>query len=501
MSLRVRILLIFLITGVAGAGALVRWMSAELEPRYLEAQEDLMVDMSQVLATAIESDALIDKGGQFTPDALQLNRRFGGFPQRYVSAQIHALHKQKVDLRVYVTNANGTVVFDSDDRDVGADYSDWRDVEMTLVGEYGARTSANDPLFANGSVMYVAAPLYHRGKIVGTVSVGKPTRNAERFLTAAIHRFIIASVLALLSAFLIAAVIYRWVSLPLQRLYDYARDLQAGRRVAQPALGRNEIGRIGQAMSELRNALDGKAYVEQYVQSLTHELKSPTAAICGAAELLAEDLPPADRRRFIANIRDESGRLQQLIDRMLELASIENRNALDDPQFVLIEKIIDDAVEGMGALIRHKRLRVDRMLPPDQTVFGDAFLLRLAIDNLLKNAIEFSPDAGTITIESRVEQRRLYIIISDQGPGIPVYARDRVLERFYSLPRPDGRKGTGLGLNYVREVAALHGGTLRLDATDNGTRATLCLPATAANESKTSSDKKTAGLNPGDAIL
>jgi len=106
--------------------------------------------------------------------------------------------------------------------------------------------------------------------------------------------------------------------------------------------------------------------------------------------------------------------------------------------------------------------------------------LRLALSNLLQNAVDFSPAVATLTIQARARpiEGDVELAISDQGPGIPEFARARVFEKFFSLQRPDsGRKSTGLGLNLVKEVATLHGGSVQLDnLPERGLRASLRLP-------------------------
>ena len=113
---------------------------------------------------------------------------------------------------------------------------------------------------------------------------------------------------------------------------------------------------------------------------------------------------------------------------------------------------------------------------------GEAFLLRQALTNLLDNAIDFSPAGGTVSVCAAHAGQWLELRIRDHGPGIPDYAQERVFERFYSLPRPaGGKKGTGLGLPFVREIAELHGGSVSLaNHPDGGAEALLRLPLAAA---------------------
>ena len=113
------------------------------------------------------------------------------------------------------------------------------------------------------------------------------------------------------------------------------------------------------------------------------------------------------------------------------------------------------------------------------TVAGDPFLLEKAVLNLLQNALAFAPDGGAIQIALTRAAGGCRLSIADLGPGIPAYALPRVFERFFSLPRPaTGKKSSGLGLAFVREVATLHGGTITLEnVLPNGARATLLLPS------------------------
>ena len=478
VSLRARFYLIFALAVATGIVAVVYWLRVDLLPRYMEAQEDILADTAHVLATQVAATALVRRDGAPVPSEALLADSFGPMHARPVQAQISSLFKTEVGLRIYVTDREGIVVFDSEnDRDTGADYSKWRDVNRALEDEYGARTTQGDFLYPEGSSMYVAVPIYHGGDVVGTLGVGKSTRNAERFIVAAAERLVLTAAGVLLVALLLGAVLHRWLSRPLERLHDYAVKLRRGRRETAPLLGNDEVGRIGTAMTELRDALDGKQYVEQYVQSLAHELKSPTAAIAGAAELLDETMPVADRERFVTNIRRESERVNDIVRRVLELASLEAQKNLHENEPLAIGALVDDCVAACAEQAVAHGVRIEQGDVEAVTAHGDRFLLQRALSNLLANAIDFSPQGGAVRIDACRQANQLCITVRDQGLGIPDYARERVFERFYSLPRRDGRKSTGLGLAFVAEIMALHGGSVCLDSTDTGgTAATICLP-------------------------
>jgi two-component system sensor histidine kinase CreC len=465
MKIRTRIFLVFALIMAVGFFSLVRWMQGEMRPRYMEAQEDTLVDLSQMLASILSSEAVRVSSNGAQIDSGYLQDSFNELMHRRLDAQIYQLNKQHVDIRVYVTDARGKVIFDSDDgRDLNADYSRWRDVHRTLQGEYGARSTDLDPIYPDGSIMYIAAPVMHEGEIIGVVSVGKPTRNAERFMEHLLGNMVTVGLLILAIAIVIALIVHAWLSRPLARLQHYAEAVTRGERTTLPVLGSNEVGLVGQAMESMRLALDGKTYVTDYVQALTHELKGPIAAIQGASELLQEDMPERDRLRFLNNIHNETARMQELIERLLDLAALEYRPELELSETVDLRELADDVVDSLRPLLQSRCVRLETQGDNPVVVRGDYFLLARALGNLLKNAIEFSPAEAVVSLILKNESGRAGLTVCDEGPGIPAYARERVFDRFFSMARPDGRKGSGLGLSFVREIATLHGARIELDS-------------------------------------
>ena len=132
-------------------------------------------------------------------------------------------------------------------------------------------------------------------------------------------------------------------------------------------------------------------------------------------------------------------------------------------------------VTGKGSA---RALKVTLEADGEPWVEGDAFLLRRAVSNLLDNALDFSPQGGTVAVRLAGQRRSVDITVSDQGPGVPEYADEKVFEKFYSLARPhSNKKSTGLGLPFVKEIAELHEGRVSLrNGEGGGAVATLSLP-------------------------
>ena len=474
MNIAIRLFLgFFLVVGVA-AWFVLNIFSKEVQPGVRQAAEDVLVDTAHLLAELAAPELAAGRiaDGNFA-------RAVAAAIGRTPNASIWGVSKESVDLRVYLTDARGILVFDSAGGAPGADYSQWIDVARVLRGEYGARSTRDDPQQPSTSVMYVAAPVRVADRLVGVVSVGRPTLSLQPYTVRAAQRVREGGFWLLALSAAIGTLFTLWLTWSLNRLRDYARSVAAGQRAVLPAQGGRQLSELAHALAEMRAKLDGKQYVETYVQNLAHELKSPLSAIRGAAEVLHDELPAAERERFVSHIDEQTQRMQLIIDRLLALARIEQLQRPEDSRPLALLELARETVAGRQPELEAHGLRVTITGEPAAAeTRGDPFLLRQALANLLDNAIAFSPDGGEIEIAVRSAGATQVVEVRDHGPGAPDYALPKVFERFYSLARPaTGRKSTGLGLAFVREVARLHGGEASFEnAPSGGAIARIVLP-------------------------
>ncbi|HJV60792.1 MAG TPA: two-component system sensor histidine kinase CreC [Albitalea sp.] len=473
MTKRTRIFIGILLAYALGVGVLMYRLLGDIDPRYRESAEEALVEDSHLLAATIEASS---RDGVLRAEVLQ--PVFQSLYARRFKADIFGFEKTRIELRAVVVDRSGRVVFDSRGRSVGEDFSQWRDVKLALGGAYGARTTPDVAGQAQTSVMYVAAPIRLNNEIAGAVSVGKPVQSFGQFVDAARRKTLLVGATSVVAVLLLAVIVSVWLVRPFGLIADYVRYVRDQRSFNLPRLGRRALGAIGAAYDEMRDALAGRNYVADYVQTLTHEVKGPLSAIRGAAELLQEPMPDADRTRFVANIARETQRIQELVDRMMELTALESRHRLEHTEPVALRPLVDELAASAQAAGAARGLRIVVEPGEDAQVEGDAFLLRRALANLMDNALDFSPQGGVVTIALARRRRTVDVTVRDHGPGIPEYAEDKVFEKFYSLARPHSRKrSTGLGLPFVKEIAELHRGRVALtNAGDGGAIATLSLP-------------------------
>lgn len=469
MRIRYKIFLGFFLAAATALYFLMDWVKDDVRKRYLESVEEIMVDTANVLACLASNHV---KDGKI--DTTEFAKVFKAVHERSFSAQIYEVTKTTVDSQIYITDRNGIVLFDSGNpKNVGKDYykngKGWRDVVRTLNGIYGARATRKNPEDPATLVMYIASPIVKDGEIVGVLTLYKPVNYVSMFIDKAELRIIDHTIYAFIILISLGLIMSFWITSPVLKLTNYVNTIKNGEKAKLPNLGAGEVGVLAQSFEEMREALEGKKYVEEYVQNLTHELKSPIAAIQGALELLSEkSIPPEQQEKFLKNINHENLRMRRIVDRMLLLSQLENVTTISEKMNVNIIEIFQEIIKSVGTRSSKRRILFDI---PDSAVKirGDKILLYEAMENIISNSIDFTEDDGKISICIEKADEKIKITISDNGAGIPDYAIEKVFDKFYSLPRPGKKeKSSGLGLSITREVVELHGGKVTIANNEDG---------------------------------
>ena len=445
----------------------------ELKPTVRQTTEETLVDMANLLAVLAEEDVA---NGQISQS--RFAKLLAAYGQREPQARYWEIGQKAINHRIYITDKQGIVIADSWQQDVGEDYSQWNDVYLTLRGQYGARSSVETPNDPSSTVMHVAAPIYHNGEIIGSVTVAKANRSVQPFIDLS-KRNVLYWMVLMSGLVLVAGALFSWrIHSALNQLENYAKKMGQGEKVTKPTFRVfYEYGTLSDALEKMRSQLDGKQYVEEYVETLTHELKSPLSAIKGASEILQMPLPEDKITRFANNIERESDRMQSLIDKLLELARLEKRPQLEVHESIDLGSVINEIIQASDARLVAKSVRSAIDIKQPIKIAGDAFLIKQALFNLMDNALDFVEQEGVIQWQATQKNGLVILSIYNSGTHIPDYAMARLTERFYSLPRANGVKSTGLGLNFVEQVVKLHNGALNIENVEQGVMVALRLPA------------------------
>ncbi|WP_198332848.1 two-component system sensor histidine kinase CreC [Psychrobacter aquimaris] len=507
--------LVLIICGVVAFTQLFGYV----KPTAQQVIEDTLLDTSKLLAASLQIPL---SSGQLYDDAYQkrLDTAFIGIPTMDDTQEPEYKNKNYSSFRIYVTDDKGIVIYDSmpePDNDEGQDYSRWNDVYLTLNGQYGARSTTRDHNQRDGTVMYVAQPIKDdAGNLIGIVSIGKPVASVLPYLDNTRNRMLITALLMSIAALILAGLVAWWLKQSITLVIQYTSALAEDTKKPYFYLG-HELNSLTDTIESMKHRLENRAYVTDYVHTLTHELKSPLTAIRASSELLEDNgLDEEDQQMLIQSIGEQSIKMQQLIDRLLLLAKVEQPTFKLNRQLTPLLPLLQTLAKDNSAKLQQQHLApIDiyldekpvtekTLLSPDilanTSVFADQFWLVQVLQNVLDNAIHFADSTVAIYLQSIAKNssaQTVTINIFNNGKLLPDYAVDKAFDRYFSLSHQSQatdntsehfskfsedensmsdtrqtqpnmssntlKKGTGLGLTLVKQVIEHHGGQVTIN--------------------------------------
>jgi two-component system sensor histidine kinase CreC len=482
-----------------------------VKPTAQQVIEDTLLDTSKMIAANLQEPV---QSGQISNTAYQqqLDSAFIAQPASFKDHSIKSKtaktaynldnepeYKQKTasSFRLYVTNSQGIVLYDSlpaSDNAEGADYSRWNDVYLTLRGQYGARSTPDTNSTRGSSIMYVAQPIKDDlGHLIGVVSVGKPVDSVLPYLDNTRQRMLITTLLISIVSLILAGLVAWWLQQSISLVTRYTSALAEDTKKPYFYLA-HELNSLTDTIESMKHRLENRAYVSDYVHTLTHELKSPLTAIRASGELLEDDNLDLDDRQMLSQaIGEQSIKMQQLIDRLLLLAKVEQPTFRLNRQTLSLIPIINSLIKDSSVKVQQRSLASIRFFIDNEpinnlateqdypstllaktTIAADRFWLVQALQNVLDNAIYFAD--AEVRVELTTASSSVTVDIFNDGQPLPDYAIAKAFDRYFSLshqkqsPQANGnhlKKGTGLGLTLVKQVIEHHGGSVSIDNVDD----------------------------------
>ena len=434
----------------------------------LESAKSVMVEVSSLMSRVASQN---NKDGEIDLET------FESLIVNYLRSQRNtrsADSNQKLEnLAIYVTDKDGLLVLDSRGLILGKNMRAHNEVDSALSGDQGITRvvieSVPGPKKAKGIVveyfyksrfLNASNPIYgNNGEILGAVVVVAPLMDLldQNYLLQFIfYIFLISLIFGALGS-------YR-ISRNIRRIEKYTASLFSGEEVIAPDLN-NQFNKLAKTIENARAEVELKDDVEQYIDTLAHELRTPITGIQLTAENLLTPMSDAQRKRFIENILDSNKHMDLLVNRLLDLSRIERRETLKAVEPVNILQTVNNVLKAPSRAknISDKDLNIVLEINNKSLIKAEKILLEQAIGNIVNNALDFSPKSGTITIKVSETNTAISIIVLDDGPGIPPHVLSKLFTRFFSVSRPDtGVRGNGLGLRFVRKIMQLHGGEVTL---------------------------------------
>jgi two-component system, NtrC family, sensor histidine kinase GlrK len=296
------------------------------------------------------------------------------------------------------------------------------------------------------------------------------------------RRLILLVLFSTAVALTIALALTRYIARPIAHLDAAIRQL-GGADFSRPieVRGPEDLHTLGERLDWLRRRLaELEAEKNRFLRHLSHELKTPLTALREGAELLNDEVggPLAPQQRQVVLImRDNSVKLQRLIEDLLDYQRALHAAASLVPRAVVLDRLVEEVVRSHELALRAKGQRLTLEVAK-VSVEADPEKLSSIVDNLLGNAVKFTPPGGNITVRARAYGGDAVIDVIDSGPGVPAEERDCIFDSFFrGRIKASGRiEGTGLGLAIAREFAEAHGGRISVEASSGGGHFRVVLP-------------------------
>jgi signal transduction histidine kinase len=356
------------------------------------------------------------------------------------------------------------------------------DLEKILDGETLVRKKTfSDQL--NMYVVFVGLPVYIDGTISGVILLFSPLNQVNKTLFDVYKIIWITAAVSLALASVVTFIISRRISKPIEHIQKVAASLAEGNFAGDLApVGRDEIARLTETFNYMKNRLwQIEEMRKDFIANVSHELRTPLTSIRGFIQgILDRVIGPEEQEKYLRRAYEETGRLNRLVNDLLQLARLQSGNVKLNREIVQVGELIGEIVEEHRLLAEQRNISLHVEISGDNTtIVADRDKLKQIILNLLNNALKYSNEGGKVWINALKEDKKLIFKIKDNGPGIPEDELQYIFTKFHRVESSSGQQapGTGLGLSIAKELVELHGGTIMArSAVGCGTEMIFALP-------------------------
>lgn len=444
------------------------------EQYFAEAQQRLHAPLAQHLI-----DEKFQEGQPFMPD--------GGINKELFGGLMHDMMAVNQSIEVYLLAPDGqvrySVVLDERQMAEGEFYVDLDPVRTFLTAEGQAFVLGDDPLSPGERRIFSAAEFDLEGQkgFIYIILTGQMWQTLSDALLESytLRGGVLAFVLALLFALLIGLIMIGYLTKRLRRLVAAMQEFEDGdMEVRLEVTGQDEIARLGHHFNRMASAIwenfeavkSTERLRQDLIANVSHDLRTPLAVIHGYAETLqlkGSSLPEEDRERYIRVVLRNATKLKKQVEELFELSKLEAKQVKPKPEAFSLEEFLIDMQEQYRMLAQEKAivLKVDTQTSHQEKVWADLSLIERVCQNLLDNALKFTPAGGEISLRVRESERPgwLSIEVADTGVGISEEDLPHIFDRYATRKRVDQpQTGTGLGLAIAKKIMELHDSTLRV---------------------------------------
>jgi signal transduction histidine kinase len=368
------------------------------------------------------------------------------------------------DREVIITGSNNEIIRSSDENN--EDYSSY----LSLIRDSDIR---KDQIIIPGwkdSPYIVSAHPYIVGEDKsGYVVMFQSSQPIERLVSKLNQHFGLAGGASIIILFIIYSTLSKVLTRPLIRMKEATEKLSEGEfNVSLPPMGNDELGELSVAILKLATDLERmKKERNEFLASISHELSTPLTYLIGYLKVaMRDELTEQERNHYLQIIAEESNRMKDLIKDLMDLAKMDEMTFTVSKSGFSARQFIEDIRQLVYPSFKLKKTDLTLLCNEEFTINADPLRLEQIALNLLDNALKYSDEHTTVTLEIYKEKKQTVIVVTDEGVGIPLDEIDMIFEKLYRIEKSRSRTfgGSGLGLAIVKELVEAHGGTIQVES-------------------------------------
>lgn len=385
---------------------------------------------------------------------------------------------------IWIMDLNGQVLLESGQNVVQPKKGghQLKDFDATSLGETYYMTGTFFGGFSE-EMLSVISPVSYNYRVRGYIVIHTPMSLLYTEKEELLNIVYITLAVLLLIALAALAVISFLIFYPMKKIIRAASEYSAGNLDYEIELATgDEFGRLAASINYMAHELNEmEEYERKFIANISHDFRSPLTSIKGYVEAMMDGTIPVElQEKYFGIVLFETDRLKKLTEELLMLNSFGTKHGMLDITVFDINPIIKTTAASFEGRCRERRISIELLLnEKQQPVKADIGKIQQVLYNLLDNAVKFSNDDSSITIETTVKYEKVFISVKDHGAGIPYESQKKIWERFYKTDTSRGRdkRGTGLGLAIVKEIIQMHEEHINVISTEGvGTEFIFSLP-------------------------
>ena len=462
VSLRWILLIVFLLIAIVPLMILAQGTFRSMNAYFVEEQGRELINQANVISgQLVSADYFSKDSDKKTVEATMLES------------------SQSADYRVLVLDESCMVVYDTSYRDVGKTYLLPETLEA-LKGKDIVRAQDNGGIYAAASVMGEG------NQVQGVVLISALADDVQSTLVAIEQQVLLIIFAIFITLIFTMFLISHLFTDPLKRIIEVIKKMSQGhleqRVEIRDGMINTEITDLALACNNMADQLERVETTRQeFVSNVSHELKTPLSSMKVLSEsiLLQEDAPKEMYLEFLQDINSEVNRMTDIINDLLTLVKLDQKEVPITFAETSVNQILTELHKRLLPLANAKNISLQLSLLKDVTAQIDSMKVSLALNNLVDNAIKYTPEGGAVQVTLDADHQNFFVTVTDNGIGIPEDEVGRIFDRFYRVDKTRDRQtgGTGLGLSITHSAVMIHNGSIKVNSKENeGTSILVRIP-------------------------